>query len=275
MSKLITKTVQDVPIPVYIDVSKLWVGADDIFKVLHVQPFIIGIPPQHRQYWYDFKNYNKLEGNKLFVDLYGLSVICHKSNNPLASYLLTQFVGDVYADYYLNQPVSSSPNGSSNNNNCSTCKPIDNNVEIASEKISKQYELILNTLNQLCVNNNGQFAEFNNQVSAVRLQNNTISSQINAVHDVMSNKLVSDIEKLSSQTALGQQQTLQAVNTNDSLLKQVLKNENTNTNSILSNLASSVTNMTTTLGNLGHNVTNTLETIKSEISHANSNKQVT
>jgi hypothetical protein len=258
MSKLISKTVQDVVVAAYVETSRLWICLEDVCKLLHISPSSLNIPIQHRQYCYDFKNTCRIDNNnKVFVDLVGLAIICLRCSSPLAEYLLTQFVGEVYTEFCC----QTNNHGTVAPYHCRPNEPPNDLLEC----VLRQLDLILNSIAQLCANNNTQFTELNNQVSAIRLQNTNITAQLNSILELLNSQIVPQLTSLADQIDGALAQILNLINSSTESLSEQIRNDTTATNAILANLTSGVNNMNSTLTNLTQTITTNLDSIANQL----------
>ncbi|ACF05391.1 PP34 capsid [Adoxophyes orana nucleopolyhedrovirus] len=268
------KKVQDygIPIPVFVDPNtySAWVGAEEVLNILRLPSSALqSIPLRHRKCWLDFRNfYNpnsncsiscRWDGGKLFIDLYGLGNLCNRVTSNVADYLMTQFIGEIYRDYYsecgqqqplqpLPFPVPPQPPIAPD------CRPPPQTLPLELlERLNRQSDLIVNALNQLSINNSNQHLEINNQLNAIRLQNVTIAGQLTSILDILENQLgnvTSELSRLLSELDSRFDSFVQTLNTALNSLQDSVRNELTNINSILSNLTSTITNVNSTLANL-------------------------
>ncbi|ACI28756.1 agip54 [Agrotis ipsilon multiple nucleopolyhedrovirus] len=120
------------------------------------------------------------------------------------------------------------------------------------ERIARQNDQVVVTLNQLTVTNANQHLELSNLLNAIRLQNVTIGGQIAQILDAVQGlgdvggdftQLLSEIDtRLAALSA----SLLAAINQ----LAEQVRNDLSGINAVLNNLSSSVTNINATLNNL-------------------------
>ncbi|AXS67757.1 calyx/pep [Cryptophlebia peltastica nucleopolyhedrovirus] len=266
------KKVQDYGVPVLVDpvTWTAWVGADEVLNVLRLPSSVLqSIPLRHKKCWLDFRggfnpnnNCNvscRWDTGKLFIDLYGLGLLCGRVNSSLSDYLMTQFVGEIYRDYApdvlpqpqppLPFPVPPQP----------PVPPPGNLPLELLERLNRQSDLIINALSQLSISNSNQHLEITNQLNAIRLQNVTITGQLTSILDILENQLgnvTSELNRLLTELDGRFDSFVNTLNSALSALQDSVRNELTTINSILSNLTSTVTNLNSTLTNLLQAISN-------------------
>lgn len=99
---LISKKCQDINVSVYFDqFCVLWVSADDVLHLLRLPSSVLQtIQQRHKKCWVDFRcpNHCSHDASKVFIDLYGLGNLCNRVNSPVADYLMTLFIAEVYLE---------------------------------------------------------------------------------------------------------------------------------------------------------------------------------
>ncbi|ABI35791.1 calyx/pep [Ectropis obliqua nucleopolyhedrovirus] len=281
---VLSKKVQDVPVTAFLDQSwVLWVCAEDVLQLLRLPPSVLqSIPLRHKKCWNDFRCPNsvyRLDGSRLFIDIYGLGNLCNRVNSNQSDYLCTLFIAEIYRDACIQSnsgcvvpPIQPQPpicplpdfrpnNGEGGGGGClppvPPLQPDCNrppNYDIL-ERISKQNDVIINGLSQLCINSSNQHLEINNALNTIKLQNITITGQLTQLIDLLENQLVNiaaDLRSLLDNFDTKLNNFLDALNKALAQLQDSVRNELTNINSILNNLTSSVTNINATLQNLLH-----------------------
>ncbi|QHB21775.1 calyx/pep [Artaxa digramma nucleopolyhedrovirus] len=276
---VLTKKVQESPVTAFLEQSwVLWVCADDVLQLLRLPISVLQtIPLRHKKCWNDFRNATasgsscRFDGNKIFIDIYGLGNLCNRVNSACADYLCTLFIAEIYTEACAQnsssgggcipqpQPLPFPPpptdpctpdcNGRNNHHH----HHHHHNDRELLERIAKQNDLIVSGLGQLCINNSNQHLEITNILNAIKLQNVTISGQLTQIIDLIDTQLAdvaADLRKLVGQIDDSLENLLSAVNKALAQLQDGVRNELTNINSILNNLTSSVTNINATLNNL-------------------------
>ncbi|QWO71655.1 pp34 [Orgyia pseudotsugata single capsid nuclopolyhedrovirus] len=267
---VLTKKVQDSSVTAFLDHSwVLWVGTDDVLQLLRLPSSVLqSIPSRHKKCWNDFRcnGSHRLDGNRVFIDIFGLGNLCNRVNSTQSDHLCTVFIADVYRDAC----AQSSQNGGNGGNGClpptplpdfrplpdRDCVPDCNRPPSTNElleRIIRQNDLIVNGLSQLCINNSNQHLEITNTLNSIKLQNVTISGQLTQLIDLVDTQLsaiAADIRTLLGEFDDRLNSLLSAVNTALAQLQDSVRNELTNISSILNNLTSSITNINATLNNI-------------------------
>ncbi|QYC92705.1 Calyx/polyhedron envelope protein [Trabala vishnou gigantina nucleopolyhedrovirus] len=272
---VLTKKCHDVPLTAFLDHSwVLWVGADDVLQVLRLPVSTLqSIPLRHKKCWNDFRSNSvcRLDGSKLFIDNYGLGNLCNRVNSNQADYLCTLFVAEIYLEACAqsSQPIPPvmpfpppppppdcrplpPPPPPDNQNGCGPHHHHHNDRELL-ERIQRQNDLIVHSLNQFCINNSNQHLEIINILNSIKLQNVTVSGQLTQLIDLLENQVANisaDIKTLLGNLDDRLDALLNAVNKALAQLQESVRNELTNINSILNNIISSITNINATLNNL-------------------------
>nr|QED39958.1 PEP [Spodoptera frugiperda multiple nucleopolyhedrovirus] len=289
---LITKKCQDINVSVYFDqFCVLWVSADDVLHLLRLPASTLqSIAPRHKKCWVDFRcpNHCSHDGNKVFVDLYGLGNLCNRVNSQVSDYLMTLFVAEVYEERRRHRscsprrksvsprrrspsprrrsPSRRSPSPrrrrsrsrSRSRRRSSRCCPHhhhhhhhNHHTELL-ERIARQNDLIATNLNQLTVNNANQHLELSNLLNAIRLQQSTIGAQVAQILEAVEGlgDITGDFNRLLAE--IDTRLTALSNNLLNAInqLSEQLRNELTGINAVLNNLSSSVTNINATLNNL-------------------------
>nr|ANS71019.1 polyhedral calyx protein [Lymantria dispar multiple nucleopolyhedrovirus] len=265
---VLSKKIHDVCVLHFLDAAYvLWVSVDEVIQLLRLPSTIVnGVHARHKKCWNDFRgcgigggggnnSCSRLDGGRLFVDLYGLGYLCNRVNSNLADYLCTLFVAEVYKDACCSQPQPPQPFPDFNPSpDCRppppppTCKPSEADL---LDRIVRQNDLILNGLNQLCLNHSNHHFELSNILNSIKLQNCNIINQLTQIFDdgVLSNidenlsRLVADLDGRFAEFE-------KALNAALTQLQDALRNDLTNINSILANLTSSLANINSTINNL-------------------------
>ncbi|AKC91659.1 calyx/pep [Lambdina fiscellaria nucleopolyhedrovirus] len=205
----------------------------------------------------------RFDNNRLFIDNYGLGNLCNRVNSSLSDYLATLFVAEVYREAAADE--QNNCNGGGNNvlppyfptPDCRPpfpppdCKPPPPHDIL--ERISRQNDLILNGLGQMCINNTNQHLELSNLLTAIRLQNVTINGQLTQLLETLDSQLstiVADVRVVLDRLDARFEALLVALESSLAKLQDVVRNELTGINSILNNLTSTVTNINCTLNNV-------------------------
>ncbi|AIG63302.1 CALYX/PEP [Helicoverpa armigera SNPV] len=121
------------------------------------------------------------------------------------------------------------------------------------EKISRQNDLLVSAVNQMTLTNTNNFADINNSLSTISLQNSTLTGQVARLLESVDRQLPLLLDRLNLLSSEVRQQLNQfSGQLAESLnrFQDVLRNELTGINSALNNLTSSVTNINVTLNNL-------------------------
>ncbi|CDG72798.1 Polyhedral envelope protein pep [Spodoptera exigua multiple nucleopolyhedrovirus] len=270
----------------------MWVSADDVLHLLRLPASTLqNIPQRHKKCWVDFRcpHHCSHDGGKVFIDLYGLGNLCNRVNSQIADYLMTVFVAESYNERRRDSRRSFSPRrrspsprrrspsprrrspsprrrsrsrsggGAGRRRSSSRCCPRrhhhhhhhHHHTELL-ERITRQNDLILTSVNQLTVTNANQHLELSNILNALRLQQTTIAGQVAQILETVEGlgDITGDFTRLLAEldTRLAALSTtiLNAINQ----LSDQLRNELTGINSVLNNLSSSVTNINATLNNL-------------------------
>jgi Baculovirus polyhedron envelope protein, PEP, C terminus/Baculovirus polyhedron envelope protein, PEP, N terminus len=279
---VISKKIHDIGVTVYVDPSwVLWLSAEDVLHLLKLPLSLLQtIPPRHKRCWIDLKcpTVYRFDNSKIFIDLYGLAILCNRVSSNACDYLMTQFIAEVYRDFSaLCNPRISSRRRSSrrvSRRRSSRCRsPIRrrsscrrsrrrssrrrsscrHHHHLLLDRIAKQNDTIINNLNQLTLTSSNQHLELQNLLNTIRLQNVTIINQTTQILSILetqlgeiNNKLtqlISDLETRLEALAASLIATINQLTDN-------LRNDLTTINSILNNLTSSVTNINSTLNNL-------------------------
>ncbi|ADD73829.1 PP34 [Lymantria xylina nucleopolyhedrovirus] len=263
---VLTKKIHDVGVLHFLDAAYvLWVSADEVVQLLRLPANIVnGIHARHKKCWNDFRGGggggSRLDGTRVFVDLYGLGYLCNRINSTLADYLCTLFVAEVYRDACCPQPPPAPfPDYNAPSPDCRPppqppCKPNDSEL---LDRIVRQNDLILNGLNQLCLNHSNHHFELSNILNSIKLQNVNIINQLSQIFEdgVLSglddklSRLISDLDGHFADFG-------NALNAALAQVQDSLRNDLTNINSILTNLTSSLTNINSTINNLLQTLTN-------------------
>ncbi|ABY65835.1 polyhedral envelope protein [Orgyia leucostigma nucleopolyhedrovirus] len=267
---VLTKKIQDLPVTVFLDQSwVLWLCADDVLQLLRLPASVLqSIPSRHKKCWNDFRcgstgvNSCRLDGNRVFIDVYGLGNLCNRVNSAQSDYLCTLFIAETYKDACAQS--SQSGNGCfppaplpdfrplPDRDCVPDCNRPPNHTELL-ERILRQNDLIVNGLSQLCINNSNQHSEITNTLNSIKLQNVTITGQLTQIIDLIETQLSAisgDVKTILGEFDARLDTLLNAVNKALTQLQENVRNELTNINSILNNLTSSVTNINATLNNL-------------------------
>ncbi|AIE47834.1 calyx [Peridroma alphabaculovirus] len=278
---LITKKVQESGVSAYLDSSLvLWVSADDVLQLLRLpQSVLQTVPARHRKCWVDFRcpNQCRYDNTKIFVDLFGLGILCNRCSSNTADYLMTLFVAEVYSDYFNCRRRSCSPRRRSvsprrrrssrrsvsprrrrssrsprRRRSCSPPHHHHHHDRELLERVARQNDLILSSLNTLSINSSNQHLELSNLLNAIRLQNVTIGTQVAQILAAIENlgDVTGDFDRLLAELDTRFNALTAALTAAITQLSDALRNELTNINSILNNLTSSVTNINATLNNL-------------------------
>ncbi|UJZ88997.1 calyx/pep [Erannis ankeraria nucleopolyhedrovirus] len=261
-----SKKVHDSSVTVFLDPTLvLWTCAEDVLQVLRLPLSVLqSIPLRHKKCWNDFRNNScRLEGNRVFIDIFALGNLCNRVNSSQSDFLCTQFIADTYKEALtqsnLPPPFPTPDLRPSPGNECVVPeynKPHHHHHHHHNDlldKISKQNDLIINGLGQLCLNNNNQHMEITNILNSIKLQNVTISGQLTQLIDLLNNQLTNittDLSTLLEGLDDRLQELLASVEKSLSQLQDSVRNELTNISSILNNLTSSVTNINATLNNV-------------------------
>nr|AMO27991.1 PP34 [Lymantria dispar multiple nucleopolyhedrovirus]AMO65619.1 pep [Lymantria dispar multiple nucleopolyhedrovirus] len=260
---VLTKKIHDVGVLHFLDAAYvLWVSIDEVVQLLRLPANIAnGIHTRHKKCWNDFRGGggggggSRVDGTRAFVDLYGLGYLCNRTNSTLADYLCTLFVAEAYRDACCAQPPAPFPDYNASPPDCRPplppqppCKPNDSEL---LDRIVRQNDLILNGLNQLCLNHSNHHFELSNILNSIKLQNVNIINQLSQIFD---DGVLSGLdEKLSRLIADLDGHFADFGSALDAALAQLqdsLRNDLTNINSILANLTSSLTNINSTINNL-------------------------
>lgn len=238
------------------DVSVMWIDTDYIYQNLKIplstfQQILFSIPSKHRKMINDnsslpsscsFSSPPNCNTVKYMVDIYGAAVLALRNPCSFSDQLLTVFIANNYIDY-LKRPLLPP-----SIDECTQKRILE-----SLEKICHQNDLLVNSVNQITLNQSNQFLELSNALCAVRAQNAQILTTLECVKDTILkrlNALICEIKThLPDQSAQLEEMTatlLEAINA----VQLTLKSELNSTNSILTNLASSITNINTTLNNL-------------------------
>lgn len=240
------------------DGSIMWIDADYIYQNSKMplsvfQQLLFSIPSKHRKMINDIgnppscsfpPNNNTI---KYMVDIYGAAVLALRCPSLFSDQLLTTFIANNYLSYCNRQRPCPQP----------PCQPpfdcTQAQILDVLEKLTRHSDLIVNSLNQVSLNQSNHFLEMSNTLNNIRVQNTQILAALEIAKDAILNRfnvLVDEIKTgLPDSSAQLQELTdklLDAINT----VAQTLRNEMNNTNSILSNLVSSITNINSTLNNL-------------------------
>lgn len=270
---LISRKYQDLNVTAYLDqLDVFWVNAEDVLQLLRLPTGVLQtIAPRHKKCWTDFRCPNQchFDANKVFIDLYGLGNLCNRVNSSCSDYLMTLFVAEVYRDCFPRRrssncrPRRRSSGGrrrssggrrrsSFGRRRSSGCRPPHHHHN-ELERIARQNEIILNTLNQLSLNNSNQHLELTNILNAIRLQNVSIAAQIAQILDILETQLgqiTVDINRLLSELDARFATLTTTLLNAIAQLQESLRNDLSGINAILNNLASSITNINATLNNL-------------------------
>ncbi|AUF81634.1 polyhedral envelope protein [Malacosoma neustria nucleopolyhedrovirus] len=261
-SNVMLRKVHDCNVAAFVDCEwVVWISADETLQLLRLPSSALqAVPPRHKKCWVDLKNITshthcRVEQNKLFIDNYGLGILCSRACVVnVCDYLMTQFIAEIYKEH--SAEVSSASSSSflpppSSNTECRPSPPPHHHD--ALERIARQNDIIINALNQLSVSNSNQHLDIINQLNAIRLQNSTTSSQLTTIIDLFENQLgslIKDLNKLLSDLDTRFENILETINTALAQFQTTIRNELTNVNAVLNNLASSVTNINATLNNI-------------------------
>lgn len=245
------------------DASVMWIDADYIYQnskmpLSTFQQLLFSIPSKHRKMINDIGNpacnppscsFPPSNSTvKYMVDIYGAAVLALRCPSLFSDQLLTTFIANNYLSYCNRQRPCPQPPCPQPPFDCAQTQILD-----ALEKLARQSDLVVNSLNQISLNQSNQFLELSNTLNTVRAQNAQILAALETTKDAILtrlNALVDDIKAaLPDQSAQLQEladKLLDAI----SSVAQTLRGEMNNTNSILTNLASSITNINSTLNNL-------------------------
>ncbi|QDL57019.1 PEP [Dione juno nucleopolyhedrovirus] len=248
------------------DASVMWIDADYIYQNFKTplstfQQILFSIPSKHRKMINDIGGPSSCpfpptnSTIKYMVDVYGAAVLALRCPCVFSDQLLTTFIANNYLSYCNRQrPPSCTPPQP-------PCPPppqppfdcTQNQILDALEKLTRQSDLTINSLNQISLNQSNQFLELSNTLNLVRAQNAQILASLETTKDAILNRFNTLVDELKAalpdQSAQLQQladKLLDAINA----VAQTLRNEMNNANSILTNLASSITNINGTLNNL-------------------------
>jgi gas vesicle protein len=235
------------------DASVMWIDAEYISQNIKMplstfQQLLFSIPSKHRKMINDISNPPSCSfppsNNtvKYMVDIYGAAVLTMRCPSLFSDQLLTTFIANNYINFCNRQRPCQPPP-------CQPQSPFEcaqKQIINALENLAHQNDLIINSVNQISLNQSNQFLELRTQYAQiVTTLENTKDAILNRF-----NVLVAEIKAaLPDQSAQLQEQfdkLLDAIN----VVAQTLRSEINNTNSILTNLASSITNINSTLNNL-------------------------
>ncbi|AKN80609.1 PP34, Calyx, Polyhedron envelope protein [Perigonia lusca single nucleopolyhedrovirus] len=264
-NNILVRKIQDCNVSVFVEPSWVaWVSAEEIIQLLRLPHNILqSIPPRHKKCWIDFRSGQcgggsiRHENSKVFIDLWGLGLLCTRITCNLADYLMTQFIAEIYKEWACieanSAPVPPPPFDC--NRPTPDCRPPPSDCHDREllERLNRQSDLIVNTLNQLSINSSNQNLEITNQLNAIRLQNITITGQLASILDILETQLGSiteDINRVLGDFTVRLEALLAALNTTITQLQDTIRSELTNINAILGNLTSSVTNINATLNNI-------------------------
>ncbi|AOL56835.1 calyx [Chrysodeixis includens nucleopolyhedrovirus] len=287
---LLSRKYQDVDIAAYLDQSYvLWVSTDDVLQILRLPVSVLQtIAPRHKKCWTDFRcpTQCRFDASKVFVDLYGLGNLCNRVNSSCSDYLMTLFVAEIYRDCLPRRRSSGcrprrrssggrrrSSGGRRRSSGCrrrssggrrrssggrrrSSCwRPPHHHHHHNEllERISRQNEIILSTLNQLSLNNSNQHLELTNILNAIRLQNVAIAAQLTQLIETIDSQLgelTTDLRRLLNELDTRFAALTAALTNAIAQLQDSIRGDLIGINSILNNLTSSVTNINATLNNL-------------------------
>ncbi|AAQ91686.1 major polyhedral calyx protein [Choristoneura fumiferana DEF multiple nucleopolyhedrovirus] len=235
------------------DASVMWIDADYIFQnskmpLSTFQQLLFSIPSIHRKMINDIGNppacsFPPSNNNgQYMVDIYGAAVLTMRSPSLFSDQLLTTFIANNYMSFCNRQrPCPPPPQPQTPPFDCAQ-KQIVN----ALEKLAHQNDLLINSVNQISLNQSNQFLELRTQyaqiVAALENAKDTILNRLNVLVDEIKAALPDQSAQLQEQI----DKLLEAIN----VVAQTLRSEMNNTNSILTNLASSITNINSTLNNL-------------------------
>nr|ANW12323.1 polyhedron envelope protein [Malacosoma sp. alphabaculovirus] len=266
-SNVMLRKVHDCNVAAFVDCEwVVWLSADETLQLLRLPSSALqAVPPRHKKCWVDLKNISshshcRIEQNKLFIDNYGLGVLCSRACVVnVCDYLMTQLIAEIYKEHSAEVSSASSsflPPPPPSNNDCRPspdCRPPPHHHHDALERIARQNDIIINALNQLSVSNSNQHLDIINQLNAIRLQNSTTSSQLTTIIDLFENQLgslIKDLNKLLGDLDSRFENILETINAALAQFQTTIRNELTNVNAVLNNLASSVTNINATLNNI-------------------------
>ncbi|AAR28922.1 calyx [Leucania separata nucleopolyhedrovirus] len=237
--RVLTKKCQETTVTVVAEPCwVVWFSADELVQLLRLPPSCVlqSIPPRHRKCFGDFRGQLacRFDSNKVFIDLFGLSVLCSRSNCNVCDYLLTCFVAEIYQELACFDRRRSSGcrrrssgfrrrssgcrrrssgqrrRSSRRRSSCSRRRRSSSRchkhhretVELLerlvkqSDQIIKQNETNGNNITQLTVNTTSQFLEVNNTLAAIRAQNVNILNQIANILDILDTRLNDISERL-------------------------------------------------------------------------------
>ncbi|AIZ48605.1 pep [Agrotis segetum nucleopolyhedrovirus B] len=118
------------------------------------------------------------------------------------------------------------------------------------ERIARQNDQVVVTLNQLTVTNANQHLELSNLLNAIRLQNVTIGGQISQILDAVQGDIGGDFTQLLSEIDTRLSALSASLLTAINQLAEQVRNDLSGINAVLNNLSSSITNINATLNNL-------------------------
>ncbi|AXU41588.1 PEP [Alphabaculovirus altermyunipunctae] len=291
--KVLTKKCQETVVTIVVEPNwVIWFSADELAQLLRLLPSCViqSVPPRHRKCLGDFRGQPacRYDSNKVFVDLFGLSVLCSRSNCNVCDYLLTCFIAEIYQEIACferrrssgcrrrssgcrrrssNQRRRSSRRRSScqrRRRSSSRCHKHHRETIELLERLAKQNELIIGqnetaatNLAQLTVTSTNQFLEVNNTLAAIRAQNVTIANQIANILEILETRL-NDISDRIELLIIGLEGRLNTAlnNLTDIInrLQDTLRIEITALNAIIGNLAASIGNMISTLNNIAQSL---------------------
>ncbi|AJD09190.1 major polyhedral calyx protein [Condylorrhiza vestigialis mutiple nucleopolyhedrovirus] len=233
------------------DASVMWIDADYIFQnskmpLSTFQQLLFSIPSKHRKMINDIGNPPSCSfppsNNtvKYMVDIYGAAVLALRCPSLFSDQLLTTFIANNYMSFCNRQRPP-------------PCQPptppfdcVQKQIVDALDKLAHQNDLLINSVNQISLNQSNQFLELRTQyaqiLTALENAKDTILNRLNVLVDEIKAALPDQSAQLQEQI----DKLLEAIN----VVAQTLRNEMNNTNSILTNLASSITNINSTLNNL-------------------------
>ncbi|AKR17386.1 PEP [Urbanus proteus nucleopolyhedrovirus] len=256
---VLSKPYQDCHISAFLDNCCIfWISADDTLQLLRLPPGVLqSIPLRHKKCWSDFQNSNcayRCDNSKVFIDLYGLGLLCAKINSNTADYLMTAFVAEIYKECLDNGPNVSQLCPKPTCDRCSRHNHHhDHDHSELLERIARQNDQILINLTQLSINNSNQHLEITNLLNSIKLQNVQILNNVSQILELietqfneLSTELTTLLRNLNNQLNSLTEQLTNAI----AQLQDTLRNELLNINSILNNLVSSITNINTTLNNV-------------------------